>query len=171
MILPYSAIIMPELPNTRGTVRFLPVILVIIIPHNMEEVIEVGMVTGKDPLKTEPAKKEMHDQVKEHLDNEKKILSNVMSIRLSPDGLIIMDKDEEDENLLRLSGVYCGGIQYYDLKGVQYINNTGMAILIDLLKNLLEIGVDVQFVNVHEKIRNKIKDFGLDKIINYGDNK
>jgi ABC-type transporter Mla MlaB component len=103
-----------------------------------------------------------------------------MSIRLSPDGLIIkdepginnrLDESTEEHNTGKLAGVYCEGIQYYDLKGVQFINNTGMAILIDLLKSLLEMGVEVQFVNVDEKIKIRIKELGLEKIINCGDKK
>jgi ABC-type transporter Mla MlaB component len=118
--------------------------------------------------------------VKDQLAHEKKIIDNVMSIRLSPDGLIIkdepginnrLDESAEEHNTGKLAGVYCEGIQYYDLKGVQFINNTGMAILIDLLKSLLEMGVEVQFVNVDEKIKIKIKELGLEKIINCGDKK
>lgn len=104
------------------------------------------------------------------LEAEKKINTNVMSIRLSSDGLVINDNPSSAEELSqKLSGVYCQGIQYYDLKGVNFINNTGMAILIDLLKNLLEMGVEVQFVNVDDKIKTKIREMGLDKIINCGD--
>jgi len=107
------------------------------------------------------------------LDAEKRINSNVMSIRLGTDGLVIKEETKFNEELEpgmgMLSGVYCEGVQYYDLSGISYINNTGMAILIDLLKSLLEMGVEVQFVNVHENIRKKIKALGLDKIINIED--
>lgn len=120
------------------------------------------------------------DAVKAQLESEQKIITNVMSIRLSSDGLIIKDEpginntsneSAEDHNTGKLAGVYCHGVQYYDLSGVQFINNTGMAILIDLLKSLLEMGVEVQFVNVDEKIKAKIKQMGLDKIINCGEKK
>lgn len=119
---------------------------------------------------------EIHDQkpqpnITPHIEAEQRINSNVMSIRLTPDGLIIKDEDlaAGGEDVKMLPGVYCEGIQYYDFSGVEYINNTGMAILIDLLKSLLEIGVEVQFVNVHPNIRKKIRELGLENIINCGD--
>jgi anti-anti-sigma factor len=113
--------------------------------------------------------KSQHEKpISPQLDAEKKINHNVMSIRLTPDGLVIRDEDHipAGEETQMLSGVYCEGVQYYDLKGVEYINNTGMAILIDLLKSLLEMGVEVQFVNVHSNIRKKISEMGLERIIN-----
>ncbi len=112
------------------------------------------------------------------MDAEKKISNNIMSIRLSPEGLIFKDSESAHSNTTiteplsyqyttdRLSGVYCQGVQYFDLSSVQYINNSGMATLIDLLKSLLEMGVEVQFVNVDTKIKGKIKEMGLEKIIN-----
>ncbi len=119
-----------------------------------------------------PANEAEPEAISRRLAAEKKISSNVMSILLTSDGLVIKDedRDENQEELAsRLAGVYCEGVQYYDLNGIQYINNTGMAILIDLLKALLEMGVEVQFVNVHESIKKKIKELGLEKIINYGE--
>lgn len=113
-----------------------------------------------------------------HLEAEKKISRNIMSIRLSADGLILKDFESAHSNTTiaepsnynydtdRLAGVYCEGIQYFDLSSVSYINNSGMATLIDLLKSLLEMGVDVQFVNVDQKIKQRIQEAGLEKIIN-----
>ncbi len=113
------------------------------------------------------------DAVNSQLEAEKKISSNVLSIRRSSDGLIILDENKKSEDngytTEMLSGVYCQGVQYYDLNGIEFINNTGMAILIDLLKSLLEMNVEVQFVNVHDNIKKKIKAMGLDKVINCGD--
>jgi ABC-type transporter Mla MlaB component len=118
------------------------------------------------------------EAIRLHLEAEKKISTNIMSIRLSPDGLIFKDTQSAHSNTTiteplsyqyttdRLSGVYCQGVQYFDLSSVQFINNSGMATLIDLLKSLLEMGVEVQFVNVDEKIKSKIREAGLDKIIN-----
>lgn len=108
------------------------------------------------------------DNIKEQLEAEKKIHANIMSIRLTTDGLSINESKNEgnDDYSNVLPGVYCQGVQYYDLSSVHYINNTGMAILIDLLKSLLEMGVEVQFVNVDERIKKKIKEMGLEKIIN-----
>jgi anti-anti-sigma factor len=107
--------------------------------------------------------------IPQNTEDEQKISSSVMSIRLTPDGLVIKDgQTVTEEGTTMLSGVYCEGVQYYDMNGVQYINNTGMAILIDLLKSLLQMGVEVQFVNVHENIRKKIREMGLENIINCG---
>jgi len=64
-----------------------------------------------------------------------------------------------------LSGVFCRGVQYYDLRNVFIINNAGMASLIDLLRSLLKKGVEVRFVNVNEHIQKKIKSMGLDHIL------
>ena len=81
---------------------------------------------------------------------------NIKNINLSGNQLTISAE---------LSGVLCQGIQYYDLKNILFINNTGMANLIDLLKSLLKQGVEVRFVNVNEKIKKRIKSLGLDHIL------
>lgn len=67
----------------------------------------------------------------------------------------------EDE----LAGVSIKGVHYYDFKDVHFINNTGLASLIDLLKCLLQKGVEIRFVNVSEKIKDKIKSLGLENIL------
>lgn len=64
-----------------------------------------------------------------------------------------------------LPGVYLNGIHYYDLGTVDFINHTGIANLIDILKSLLEQGIKVQFVNVSDSIKNKIRHLGLDHIL------
>jgi anti-anti-sigma factor len=140
----------------------------------METLLEAGQMKIQDQ-KPQPehlsAEATAKAEIPPQLDAEQRINSNVMSIRLTPDGLVIKDEEQvavSDETKM-LSGVYCEGVQYYDLNGIEYINNTGMAILIDLLKSLLEMGVEVQFVNVHPNIRKKIRDLGLDKIINCGE--
>lgn len=134
------------------------------------EVNTTGIPVPENPELAVSATSPLPDQVKMQIDAEKKMPHNVMSICLTSDGLVIRDEDrgENDEIASRLSGVYCEGVQYYDLNGITYINNTGMAILIDLLKALLEMGVEVQFVNVHESIKKKIRDMGLEKIMNIG---
>ncbi len=68
----------------------------------------------------------------------------------------------------RVSGVYCNGVQYYDLNNIRFINNTGIANLISLMRSLLKKGVVVKFVNANNIIRDKIKSFGLEKFINLG---
>jgi anti-anti-sigma factor len=136
----------------------------------MENIVEAPEETGVVPPTNENRNINAGNS---QLDHEKRINSNVMSIRLGTDGLVIKEETKFNEELEpgmgMLSGVYCEGVQYYDLSGISYINNTGMAILIDLLRSLLEMGVEVQFVNVHENIRKKIKLLGLDKIINIED--
>lgn len=102
------------------------------------------------------------------LEAEKKINNNVMSIRMTNDGLVFADSFRQSE-FKKLPGVYCQGVQYFDLSGLEYINSNGMAILIELLKCLLEINVEVQFVNVSGKIKERIREFGLEKIIHCGD--
>src|SRR5688572_4216657 len=75
------------------------------------------------------------ESLKMQMDAEKKISNNIMSIRLSPDGLIFKDSQSAHSNTTiteplsyqyttdRLSGVYCQGVQYFDLSAVQFINN------------------------------------------------
>ncbi len=80
----------------------------------------------------------------------------IKSMNLSGEQLVITAE---------LSGVFCQGIQYYDLRNILFINNAGMANLIELLRSLLKQGVQVQFVNVNEKIKRKIRSMGLDQIL------
>jgi ABC-type transporter Mla MlaB component len=74
----------------------------------------------------------------------------------------------EDQNIRteELPGVFCAGVQYYDLKNVLYINNTALASLIDLLKSLLKQGKELHLVNVNKSIRKRIKALGLDNVLN-----
>lgn len=65
-----------------------------------------------------------------------------------------------------LAGAYIDGVHYYDFKNVHTINNVSLASLIDLLKCLLKSGKRVQFVNVNDRIKSKIKSLGLDGILN-----
>ena len=98
--------------------------------------------------------------------------SNIRSIHLlHSDQFLIKDERElfqlnEEFTTDKLGGVYLQGIQYYDLKNINFINNTGMATLIELLKSLLKKEIEVQFVNVNEKIKDQIKSMGLDNILN-----
>jgi ABC-type transporter Mla MlaB component len=64
-----------------------------------------------------------------------------------------------------LSGVLCKGVQYYDFAKIRYINNNGIANLIALMKSLLKQGIQVEFVNVNKKVKEKLKAVGLDSII------
>jgi ABC-type transporter Mla MlaB component len=74
----------------------------------------------------------------------------------------------EDQNIRteELPGVFCAGVQYYDLKNVLYINNTALASLIDLLKSLIKQGKELHLVNVNKSIRKRIKALGLDNVLN-----
>lgn len=81
----------------------------------------------------------------------------IKSVQLSEDKL---------GRTLNLSGVQCEGVQYYDLKNIRHINSTGLASFIDLLKALIKKGLSLKFVNVNEKIKEKIRAMGLDKILN-----
>ena len=111
--------------------------------------------------------------------SEKKISDHLKELSISDTSLIkkqeavkkIRFNDElfqqnGDNPIDELSGVCIDGVHYYDFKNVQFINNTGMATLIDLLKCLLEQGTKVQFVNVNERIKIKIKSMGLEDILN-----
>ncbi|MFL5752901.1 MAG: STAS domain-containing protein [Bacteroidia bacterium] len=101
-----------------------------------------GLISRSPKLSTEP---------------EKHGWNNVKSIYPAGETWEIIDD---------LPGVYTHGIQYYDLKNIGFISNAGMASLIELLKSLLQKGIEVQFVNVNERIKGKIKALGLDHILN-----
>jgi len=122
---------------------------------------------GSEPAINEAATQAGPEKVIRKADNTLK------SIHLAGDQFIIKEEapirsyesfrlKESDSDL---PGVFFQGTQYYDLKNIYFINNTGMANLIELLGSLLEKDVDVQFVNVCDKIKNKIKALGLDQIL------
>jgi hypothetical protein len=110
------------------------------------------------------SKTQAEESAKESL-NEKK-----QEINKTPNGEVITQNIHLSEDklgrTLKLSGVLCAGVQYYDLKNILYINNTGLANFIDLLKALLKKGLSLKFVNVNDKIKEKIKSMGLDKVLN-----
>ena len=110
--------------------------------------------------------------------SENKISTYIRSVNLA--GLQLLKKEEAGNRIRsnelfqlsgehpvdQLAGVCIEGVHYYDFKNIHFINNTGIASLIDLLKCLLEQGVKLQFVNVSEKIKSKIKSMGLENILN-----
>jgi hypothetical protein len=59
------------------------------------------------------------------------------------------------------------GFQEYDLGNVHYISNTGLANIIDLFKSSLRKGIEVHFLNASEKIKNKIRQMGMETILNF----
>ena len=91
---------------------------------------------------------------------------NIKSILQHGDKLTIRDEPMLRSEFNELSGVYFHGTQYYDLKNVHFINNTGIANLIDLLKSLLQQNVEVRFVNVSQPVKEKIRSMGLEGILN-----
>lgn len=108
----------------------------------------------KDETKIEPAKNFSTDTTPE---------SNLIFITKSK----IEGENETDlEKDSRLSGVLCNGVQYYDLNNILFINNTGLANLISLMKSLLKKGIVLKFVNANKRIKDKMKAMGLDKFIN-----
>ncbi|MDQ3191431.1 MAG: STAS domain-containing protein [Bacteroidota bacterium] len=64
------------------------------------------------------------------------------------------------------SGVYFNGVMYYDFTNVKFINNSGLADLVDLVKTWMEMGTDVRFIHVNRDIQYKFRETGLDQIIN-----
>jgi anti-anti-sigma regulatory factor len=64
-----------------------------------------------------------------------------------------------------LAGVYYNGIVYYDFTNVHYINNSGVADLIDLVKTWIDMGTEVRFINVNRDIRNRFKDIDIDHVL------
>jgi ABC-type transporter Mla MlaB component len=89
---------------------------------------------------------------------------NEQTLLKSRYGEVFQSRGEYSVN--ELAGVYFQGVQYFDLKNVFFINNTGIANLLDILKSLLQQGTDVKFVNVNETIKNKFKSMGLECIFN-----
>ena len=63
-----------------------------------------------------------------------------------------------------LAGVNFKGTQYYDLSQVQYINSSGIADLIAIIKIWANQGNEVKFVNVSDAIKKRIYDMGLENI-------
>ena len=66
-----------------------------------------------------------------------------------------------------LPGIYVGDLCYFDLQDLHYLNNTGIANLIDLLKHLAKQGLEVRFIHVAEPLMCKLKALGLDQIMQF----
>jgi hypothetical protein len=100
------------------------------------------------------------------LETEIKIGQNISTVAVSEDGLTIAGnfyshEEGRSADLKKLSGVYCNGTEFFDFQEVRFLNSAGMAVLIDLIKSLFEIGVEVKFVNVRPEIEKKLTDAGL----------
>ncbi len=66
-----------------------------------------------------------------------------------------------------LAGAYFQGVHYYDMGKVQYINSSGIADLIDLVKDWMEQGIEVKFINVRDEIRKEFQRLDLGHIIDF----
>jgi hypothetical protein len=101
-------------------------------------------------------------------ESEGKTIRNIRRVEVSGRQLSIKDEPMTKSEFDELAGAYFAGTQYYDLKNVNFINNTGIANLIDLIKSLMEQdkNVQVKFVNVAPAVKEKIKSMGLEKILN-----
>lgn len=116
--------------------------------------------------------------IKPSRESEKKITAYLKSLERSEAALVAKTEVEkkirsnelfqmsEEHPMDELAGVCIEGVHYYDFKNIHFINSTGMASLIDLLKCLLVQGVKIQLVNVNDSIKNKIKSLGLENILN-----
>ena len=69
-----------------------------------------------------------------------------------------------DTSPFNLAGVNFKGIQYYDLSQVKYINSSGIADLISIIKIWIHQGVEVHFVNASDSIKKIIYEMGLEII-------
>ncbi|HWY11740.1 MAG TPA: hypothetical protein VN026_10470 [Bacteroidia bacterium] len=90
----------------------------------------------------------------------------ILACSITPE---IQDMDllsDNHEKNAQFSGVFCKGVQYFDFKNIDFITNSDLANLIDLLKSLLKQGIALQFVNVNKKIKEKVKAMGLENILN-----
>ncbi len=54
----------------------------------------------------------------------------------------------------------------YDLRNVHYINNTGLAHMIELKRNALKNGIQIYFINVGDNVRSKIQAMGIIHLFN-----
>jgi len=92
--------------------------------------------------------------------------SNIKRIELLGNRISIKDEPMTKREFHELAGAYFQGTQYYDFRNVHYVNNTGLANLIDLLKSMLVQGIEVKFVNVNPEVKEKIKAMGMEKVFN-----
>lgn len=126
-----------------------------------------GLISESPKLKMESEKKInlfLKSSVNEDSGNMQVIDSSdnpIVNIKFDE---VFQERGEYSSN--ELAGIYFQGTQYFDFKNVYFINNTGIANLIDLIKSLLRQGVVIKFVNVKEKIKDKFKSMGLEFIFN-----
>lgn len=142
----------------------------------MEEILEISLVSNQvlQGLISESPKLKMESEKKINLflkssANKDKGKMPVIDPLDEPNINIKFDEvfqERGEYSSNELAGIYFQGTQYFDFKNVYFINNTGIANLIDLIKSLLRQGVVIKFVNVSEKIKDKFKSMGLEFIFN-----
>jgi hypothetical protein len=78
----------------------------------------------------------------------------------------VKQESAEERKMVKdeLPGVFCRGVQYYDLKDIRFITNSRLVSLINHMRALVQQGVEVQFVNVCASIKQKICSLGLNKL-------
>lgn len=137
-----------------------------VLNHEPEQLLQ-DLISEFPQLKTESEIK-INFFLKNLIDENKK---NENSLSSESEGSVIKKSEElfqerGEYSGKEIAGIYFQGVQYFDFKNVYFINNTGIANLIDLLKSLLKQGVIIKFVNVREKIKHKFKSMGLECIFN-----
>jgi hypothetical protein len=132
--------------------------------------IKPGSKEGQDfipiadvPMETKNNSQLLDDTINNSKTDTNQMVSGINDIH-SPEEIFQLRGHYETSSL---SGVYFQGVQYFDFKNVNFINNTGVANLIDILKDLLKQGIDVKFVNVKENIKDKFRAIGLDSIFHF----
>jgi hypothetical protein len=64
-----------------------------------------------------------------------------------------------------IAAYYHCGMLFYDLEKVTFINNTGIAKILEALKSHLKENIEVRFINVNNRIRQRIQTLALDHIL------
>lgn len=124
-----------------------------------------GLISESPKIKTASEKQVNIFLLEKENKNHKNVLNpdSMNNVKFKSEE-VFQERGEYANN--ELAGVYFQGVQYFDFKNVYFINNTGIANMIDLLKSLLERGVLIKFVNVRKKIRDKFTSMGLESIFN-----
>ncbi len=78
---------------------------------------------------------------------------------------IVFIENSSARQFEKLPGVKFNNKQFYDFKNVHYVSHCGMAKLIEHVKSLLQNSTEIQFVNVSEEIKDRIRSVGLDHVI------
>ncbi len=90
------------------------------------------------------------------------LLNNIQQTK----GKIILSEEVINEEPRRNSVAEPSGTSTYDLRNVHYINNTGLAHMIELKRTALKNGIQIYFVNVCDNVRSKIQAMGIIHLFN-----